>query len=78
MFRLCRRRPQVEESADSKSTKSFFSQGSSTLKALEQWGTDSYFNDIKTEDVRSTSKVLDIMKHQIDTNKVKRTSFVCS
>ena len=70
MYRLFKPTKNIEESADSKSTKTYFNQGSSSLVALEKWGTDSYFNDTRENVVKPVPKILDAIQTQIDGNKV--------
>jgi len=72
IYRLVRRNPQVDDTkaSDTKSTKTYFNKGHSSLVALEKWGTDSYFNDIRVDEVKAVPKILDAVQKQIDDNNV--------
>jgi len=57
------------ETTDTKSTKTYFSQGTSMLAELEKWGTGVYLNEVKKEEKRSIRNVLDDLARQAEQNK---------
>ena len=57
-----------DEAIETKSTKTYFTQGTNLLTELEKWGTGVYLNEVAKLEQRSLRKILDDITRQADNN----------